>query len=431
MPTTIATTSESHAVGLTSQKLDETSNGILWTYNVDIDGIARFYRSQNQGATWTYVFSFSGLGGSSSALFIDEDDMLFFAFAAGGPLATTDGRIAGRIYLARYIPNGARTSYTLNIVLDMSGDPAAFGAERFDRPDVVAHKGADGGAIPRTAHVVFSGIGGGQAWTFYRRANYITSGAHYAVNASPDILGGPHSAAYFTNPIIDFRHDGRGKRRGGNSTPDLFVGWAARVTGPGQGVRFRKAVHSLAAGDDAWTWNAERAIDEARMLAPGDNASWMSCIFDGRDVRIVGHLRDIAGVFTVQIRRRDLADTTTTMEAQLDATVASNIASGTAAVDNLRNVWLFGKPQQEPSGAQRVQYWYYNAGWDIASDPGLFGPFTVETPVGSTYAVAARKHSGRRGGIDVVYNLDLTDLVAPHEVRHHRFTRPGMLESIS
>jgi hypothetical protein len=327
----------------TGRYLDRTQTGVEWAvYHPSSAASALFQMSYStdNGSTWT-AGPTQWNGSNNPALFIDLDDYahLVYVQAFDG-----DGRLAGHLYYQRGVPNPGRTSYSWSTPLDLYSYQGPI------TPDLVAHREGTGWAV----HIVHGESNNLDFAVRYLRVDVTANGtatpaAGSMTNLSPDAAG---SGNYF--PSIDFQHTGDGKTVA-SATPHLFVGWNARTTGTGKGVRFRKGFYS----GGAWAWNPERELDNTLTVSAASVGDWQQTLFDGTRVVIVGWLSLAGGDGRLVMLERDAADTTTTSRTLVTTTApntgnANVLAYGQASHDGAGNMIFVGVDTTGTTGSRKL-----------------------------------------------------------------------------
>jgi hypothetical protein len=196
------------------RKFDYCQNGVWWSIRMP-DGVSiRLYRSTDQGATWTPQAGDINIAGAlghdnltGAAMFIDKDDYLHIA-------ATTYVTAVG-VYFSywRFTPNGARTSYGSQVIIDyfFVGDYGGI-----DNPDIIAYKAIGGGwDIWACCALRASGF-----WYLYViQFRLDSAGNYFDANGYNDI-------GYSLNPFygkLDFRHTASDPKAVQAGTPSVYV----------------------------------------------------------------------------------------------------------------------------------------------------------------------------------------------------------------
>jgi len=319
--------------------VDRCQNGVLWAFpNVTATSWRPQYSSDN-GATWTQDTAQSGV--TNASVFIDLDDYCHVVWTQSGSTGPNGASLNdGDLLYMRGTPNAGRTAWTWSAA-------TVFGSASngFDYPDVVAHREGTGWA----AHIVFSRATSFPSNYVYYSKVAITS-AGVITQDTATFISANYGINAHTYPTIDFQHTGDGKTVAGG-TPHLYVGWTAGTTGAGKGIRFRKAVYSAG----AWTWNAEREIDNTRYQQ--STVDWLNCIFDGARVLITGLGYTAASARDIILHERDAADTTTTTRTLLAGAAGTDfLSTGSATYDGSANVYLFGRDNTGGSGTYKINY---------------------------------------------------------------------------
>lgn len=397
MPNIISTSTSATATAPFNQrKIDRNQDGTLWSARIATvsDGQggttpgAVFAYSKDNGATWTSLAldgrttagTASAISGAADiSLFIDLDDYAHIAFNQGlynAVAADTGGaRINGPVYYMRGTPNAGRTGWTWSAAV------AFDSAANFDNPDIVAHREGAGWS----AHIVAPFIESQSNLVSYVRMSITSAGA---ISATPqaNISNNYQVGGANCYPSIDFNHTGDGKTVAGG-TPHLYVGWTTGSTGAGQGIRFRKAVY--AAG--AWTWNAEREIDNTVKASFTD--SWQSVLFDGTRITIAGSYGNASNAGAFRQLERDAADTATTVI----STTFIPLASGSATYDSAGNVYLLGRDSSGVNGTRLLNY----RKWTRAT--ATLGPIVTFDTTGNDFPYVSAKRGYSSNSIDWVY----------------------------
>lgn len=406
MPTTITTSTSATATQAFNQrKVDRNQDGTLWAVHNNGVPTAEFWYSKDNGATWTFSGTASDvLGATNSSVFIDVDDYAHFVWKQSG---TGGSRSSGVLYYMRGTPNAGRTAWTWSAAVSLTG-----GVVSFDFPDVVACRNTSTGGWD--AFIVASSVASTTSYAQYQRIPISSAGAFgtaavdgLTLNSGMGLLSADYSTSAHTYPSIDFNHTGNGKTVAGG-TPHLYIGWTAGATGTGKGVRFRKAVYSAG----AWTFNAEREINNAYSLA-GFAGTWMTCHFDGTRATLSGFLHGGGADPSWFLADRDAADTTTTAHIAVTVPAASYWAHGSSSFDAAGNVYVFGR---DGSGANGTRLGHYRKWTRSGATMGAATTFDTTGP-DAPYISAKRGYSS--SSIDWVW----TDGTAsPYSVRHERFS---------
>lgn len=397
MATAVRTSPNADATAaFNGRHLDRTQDGTLWAVQVGSGGASGLYLtySKDSGATWTPVAAVLTQAVRSPSLFIDLDDFAHLVYRDG-----SDGFIK---YL-RGTPNAARTAWTWSTAVDLGG-----GATAYDLPDVVAHREGTGWV----AHVVASHTNPGPGNNVMYSRLAITSGQTISATG-PGFIGTNYGVNAATYPSIDFNHTGDGKTVAGGA-PHLYVGWSSG--GSQNSLRFRKAVY----GGGAWTWNAERVLDQGLIAPPyvSDTSAgnWQQTFFDGTRVTTVivgsaGNNNDGLHFF-----ERDAADTTTTHRVVLNWFNGSTndltryLWYGSASYDSAGNVYVFGRDQSGGGDTRKVNWRKWNRATATLGPINTFDATGNHTP----YISAKRGHSA--GSIDYAW----TDGAGPYTVQFDR-----------
>jgi hypothetical protein len=337
------------------RKFDYTQNGVWWAIRMPDGQSIRFYRSTDQGATWTaqagdiniaVALGHDNLTGAS--IFIDKDDYLHLA-------ATTYVTGSG-VYFSywRFTPNGARTSYGSQVVIDyfFVGDYGGI-----DNPDIIAYKAIGGGWDIWACCAIRSG---GYWYLYVIQFRLDSTGNYFDSSGYLDI-------GYLNNPFygkLDFRHTATDPKAVQASTPSVYV---VQFNGSWLLAPFLTK-YRYSGG----TWIQESYVN----LDPTSQASGLGwAAYDGTRI-VIGFNRTPGQVRETlpRIMERDEANTTTTTHNPSDP--------GDGAIEELAfNTDSAGNISYYVVGATsgRIRRNVYNraagswSGWTLVSGPTATG----------------------------------------------------------